>query len=105
MGFLNKYRLRGMIMSLPNAEDGVVVALLERFRTQRLPRALDIKEKVDRGEKLGEADIEFLERVFEDAKQIQPLLERHPDFEDLVARAMHLYNEITKLALENEQRG
>ena len=87
----------------PPEDDGVIVALLERFRTQRLPRALTLKEKVERGEKLDDTDIAFLEQVFNDAKQIKPLLDRHPDYEELVARAMRLYNAITKRALDNEQ--
>lgn len=90
-------------MGEPTGEDGVIVALLERFRTQRLPRALDIKEKVGQGEKLSDTDIAFLKQVFEDAKQIKPLLDRHPEYEDLVAKGINLYNQITKQALDNEQ--
>lgn len=92
-------------MSDSSKDDGVIAALLERFQNIRLPRALDIKARVDGGEKLHENDIAFLNRVLEDAKQIQPLLDRHPEYEELVARATHLYNDITKKALENEQKG
>jgi hypothetical protein len=86
-------------------DDGVITVLLERFQNIRLPRALDIKARVDKGEKLHENDLAFLGRVLEDAQQIQPLLDRHPEYEELVTRAMHLYNDITKKALENEQKG
>ena len=92
-------------MTDSSKDDGVIAALLERFQSIRLPRALDIKARVDKGEKLHENDLAFLGRVLEDAQQIQPLLDRHPEYEELVTRAMHLYNDITKKALENEQNG
>jgi hypothetical protein len=43
---------------------GVTLALLERFQTQRLPRALALKERIDQGGLLDEFDIAFLETVF-----------------------------------------
>jgi len=81
---------------------GIIQVLAERLETQRLPRALSIKEKVDRGEPLIDLDIDFLGELFQDAQQIQPLLDRHPEWQSLAAQMMHLYKEITDKALENE---
>jgi len=81
---------------------GIIQVLAERLETQRLPRALSIKEKVDRGEPLIDLDIDFLGELFQDAQQIQPLLDRHPEWQSLAAQVIHLYKEITDKALENE---
>ncbi|NEX20451.1 hypothetical protein G3480_09040 [Thiorhodococcus mannitoliphagus] len=91
-------------MSEATYETGVIVALLERMRTQRLPRALDLKEKVDRGERLDSFDIYFLQEVFEDAQQQQPHWGQHPELQDIIAKLTHLYHEITAKALENEEK-
>jgi hypothetical protein len=85
-------------------DDGTLVALLERFRLQRLPAALEIKARVSTGEKLTEHDIQFLEQVFEDVRDVQPLLERHPELKKLAGQAAALYKEITDAALANEHR-
>ena len=90
-------------MSDKSKDTGTIFALLERFETQRLPRALALKEKVSQGERLGDTDIVYLKQIFTDAQQIKPLLDRHPEYESLVSRAIHLYKEITDKALENEQ--
>jgi hypothetical protein len=86
-------------------EEGVALAILERFEKIRLPRTLNIKEKVDRGEKLDDFDIEFLEEVLRDSEEIKRYVDRHPDFQSLYTRALNLYGDITKKALENEQKG
>ena len=88
----------------PDSKDeGVLTAIVERMQEQRYPRALELKEKVDRGETLEDFDIDFLERVFEDCTGLKPLLDRHPEYQELAARMMNLYHAITTQALANEQ--
>ena len=82
---------------------GLIQVLAERMESQRLPRALSLKEQVDRGETLSDFDLQFLTEVFEDAQYIRPLLEHHPEWQSLAAKMIHLYKEITDQALENEK--
>jgi hypothetical protein len=91
-------------MSNASKDAGLIQVLAERMQQQRLPRALALKESVDRGEILGEMDIEFLQEVFRDSAEIRPMLDAHPEWHDLVGRILHLYSEITAKALENEKR-
>ena len=82
---------------------GLIAVLMERFENQRLPRALSIKEKVDQGEKLDDFDVAFLEEVFADANKVKPLIDNHPEYQELATRIITLYKEITAKALENEK--
>ncbi len=91
-------------MSDTSKDAGIIVALAKRLETQRLPRALALKEKVDAGETLNEFDIKFLEGVIEEARKVHPLVERHPEWQPVVARILELYNEITTRAIENEKK-
>lgn len=90
-------------MTEVSKQEGIVTALLERLEQRRIPRALDIKEKVDSGEILDEYDIEFLERVMKDAEVTKRYIDERPDLQALYTRVVGLYQEITKKALENEQ--
>ena len=81
---------------------GIIVTLLDRMRTQRLPRALEIKAKVDAGATLDDYDIEFLGQVFEDTNNVKGLWDRHPELHEIGSSLVHLYREITERALANE---
>jgi hypothetical protein len=83
---------------------GIITVLMLRLERERLPMALDIKAKVDRGERLGDWDIVFLEEVCIDARRIRPLLDGHREYDLLVVHAIHLYKMITDKALENENQ-
>jgi hypothetical protein len=89
-------------MTTPSQDQGVIMALLDRLNNQRLPRLLRLKEKVDAGEPLADEDLEFLHEVFADADRAKPIIDRHPEYQNLIARVVHLYSDITAKALENE---
>jgi len=85
------------------AEDhGVLAVIIERIEEQDLPRALDLKDKLDQGGVLDDMDIGFLERVLTNVGELKPLLDRHPEHQALAARLMDLYHAITSQALKNE---
>jgi hypothetical protein len=84
------------------SDAGVVVALLERMRTQRLPRALGIQRKVESGGTLDDFDLAFLDEVMRDADNLRDLWERHPELQEIGAKMIHLYHTIIERALANE---
>jgi hypothetical protein len=87
------------------AEDhGVLAVIIERIEEQDLPRALDLKDKLDQGGVLDDMDIGFLERVLTNVDELKPRLDRHPEHQALAARLMDLYHAITSQALKNEPK-
>ncbi len=84
-------------------DEGVLQAIMTRLESTRLPRLLELKEKVDQGERLNSFDIEFLERALDGVEESTALIERHPEYKELAARLVHLYHSITEKALQNEQ--
>ena len=90
-------------MTEKSVDAGLIAVLIQRFESERLPRALELKEKVDQGETLNDIDIAFLEQVFADANKLGPLLERHSEYQKLVSQAVELYKDITEKALANEK--
>jgi len=89
-------------MNTTDNDLGVITVLLERLETQRLPRVLAIKEKVDSGQCLDEFDIEFFKEAFEDAQNIMPHVHRHPEYYALAGKITQLYHEIMEKAVENQ---
>ena len=90
-------------MNESSKDTGVATALLTRFTTQRFPKILALKEKVDRGERLDDFDLAFLHDVMDHAREVKPLVDRHPEYQEVYAQAISLYGEITGKALENEK--
>jgi hypothetical protein len=91
-------------MSKDTDETGMIEALLQRLNNFRLPRLLELKERVHRGEALADSDVEFLGLVLEDAQSVFPLTDRHQELQPLAAKLTDLYQEITAKALENEKK-
>lgn len=83
---------------------GVMTVLLRRVYSQRLPRIMMLKDKVDSGECLDRYDISYLDHILADARAIQPTIERHPEYQPLAAQLIGLYKEVIDQAVENERR-
>jgi len=90
-------------MSESQNDTGTIQVLLEHLVKFRLPRVLEVKSRVDAGEKLTDIDIEFLKQVVAEARQVEPLIVTHPQYNSLAGRVVNLYDEITRKALENQQ--
>jgi len=90
-------------MSDVSKDAGTIAVLAKRMVEERLPKALAMKERVDRGEVLNELDMAFLQQVIADASAIRPLMQKEPRVLEVAGRMVQLYKEITEKALENEK--
>lgn len=90
-------------MDKKEEDRATLTAVMERFNKWRYPRAVAILERLQTGEKATKADLEFLDRVGEAAREVMPIIERNPDYHEFASKAIGLYHDITQLALENEQ--
>lgn len=91
-------------MTTQHDESGILTVLIERFERQHLPRLLDIQANLERGERLADYDISFLQEVLTESEKIRSLIIRHPEYEALASKAVGLYREITEKALANEAK-
>jgi hypothetical protein len=91
------------VMAKTNPDHGVIHTLMVRFNEQRYPTALALEKKLASGECLNAWEIEHLKSVLAEIREMQPLLERHPEYRHLAARAISMYAEIAKRALGNEK--
>ncbi len=90
-------------MSDPS-DDATTQALLERLTKFRLPRLLDIKKRVDAGERLTDSEVEFLTRALQDAHDAAKFVARDPSLHAIGAQVAQLYEQIVGKAMENEKR-
>ena len=85
-------------------DKGVAQVLLMRLEAERLPYALKLKDKVDRGERLSDYDTQFLKRAVTEGREARTLAAKLPQYQEIVNRMAALYEEITRKGAENEQK-
>jgi hypothetical protein len=87
-----------------NKDLGVIQALLMRMETFRMPRVLELKERVEQGETLTEHDMQFLKMVLREGEHARRLAARNPKYQGVVDDMSNLCQGIVQKALENEQK-
>ena len=80
----------------------ILAATLKKMNEFRLPRAMSLKAKVDNGEVLSQYELEFLRRVFDDVHELNPILERNPEYLSLRDKAIGLCEQILEKNAENQ---
>jgi hypothetical protein len=90
-------------MSEVSKDAGVIAVLAKRMVEERLPKAVAMKERVDKGGLLNDLDLAFLEQIVNDAGQLRPLMEKDPRVKEIAGQMLQLYRGITEKALENEK--
>ena len=84
--------------------DGISQVLIKQFVDYRLPALMKMKEEVHEGKTLSDGEIELLNRILNRAEEFGRVVHEFPEHQDLVARIIDLFNEITELGLQNENQ-
>jgi hypothetical protein len=92
-------------LSKEDAEEGTIAVLLKRAVEKRIPNVLAIRDRLEKGGTLSNLEITHLEEILANSRKMQEMVERHPEFHELAAKMINLYAEITRMAVENEEKG
>ncbi|MGB5487559.1 MAG: hypothetical protein WBN06_09230 [Lysobacterales bacterium] len=90
-------------MEQSEKDAGTLAALMLHLEEVRLPRALQLLDKVNAGGLLSDRDISFLKKVYQDSRANESLVDRHPEYDGIVCRCFSLYTEIITKGIENEK--
>ena len=84
-------------------DNNLLYTFLDHYEKQLMPLLLSIQQKVSNKTRLNDYEISFLEGIYSEIQTIQPLVERHPEYQTLFSRFVDLYKDISLKALENEK--
>ena len=92
-------------MQSPDRDMGIICVLLKRLEVEILPELLALKARVDAGGILNDGDLEYLHRRLEQAKadRLEPMLEKHPEYQNLVCSVFALYRQIIERGIRNQE--
>ena len=91
-------------MAKPLKDAGMIQLLLTRLNEERLPQALKLQDKVNRGECLDDYDLRFMKSVLQDTREARRLATKYPEYQDLVDRMAALYEGIASRGAENQEK-
>jgi hypothetical protein len=91
-------------MAKPLKDAGMIQLLLTRLNEERLPQALKLQDKVNRGECLDDSDLRFMKTVLQDTREARRLATKYPEYQNLVDRMAALYEEIAARGAENQEK-
>lgn len=100
---LSRYLWKPTSMQHSDDEVGIAQVMLKNLIEHRLPRMLDLQQRVNSGECLTDYDIAYIEEALRDANQNKQYEVKFPEYEGLIGQVVHLYREITSQALENQK--
>ena len=89
-------------MDQAEKDKGTLAANMLDLEESKLPRALQILDKVNDGGLLSDRDIRFLRKVYEESRANESLVERHAEYVPLISRCFNLYTEIIQKGIANE---
>jgi len=81
---------------------GITITLLEKLSIEIIPKAIGIQDRLNNGEHLDHWDRQTMDELIESAHQVKPLIDRHPEHQEMYAQLVHLYKQISDQALLNE---
>ena len=88
----------------PDVRDiGAFAALTYRIEQFRLPRILQLREKVASGKTLSSADLHYISTSLDRTRLVLPLTDRHPEYQEFVTRLLGQYMYVVSAGLENER--
>ena len=90
-------------MDKSTSEIGVITAVIERLVTQELPRLQVMEERLDKGERLSDSELEFLERISTDGSEVLRMIDHHPEYQELAAKVLGLCTKLIEKAVDVEK--
>lgn len=86
----------------PPREYSVFNVILEEFSASGLSRLVEMQTRVESGGVLNDFDLEFLTESLAKVHQFEDYAEHHHNYQELAAKIIELYHDITETALNNQ---